>query len=168
MSPKQEAFFQKPKPTISSDDALWYENKPLGLNKLSIMMKDLLRCWFVQNLYKSLRSCNRHYDLVRCRDSRSSHYEYLRASRPSVQQLERCSDILSSALITTERSSEAHRVMTETMASTISLCTTATPTTSIELSSAAMSFNSLPNTIFNSCRIGNANIYVLPQSNSRF
>ena len=91
-------------------------------------------------------------------------------ARPSVQQLERCSDILSSALINTERSSEAYqRSITETMTSTTSLCTTATTAaTSVELSSATMSFNSLPNTIFNSCSIGNANIYVLPQSNSRF
>ena len=89
-------------------------------------------------------------------------------TRPSVQQLERCSGILSSTLITTERSSEAHGVMTETMTSTTSLNTAATPTTSVELSSAAMSFNSLPNTIFNSCSIGNVNIYVLPQSNSCF
>ena len=41
LNPKQEAFFQKPKPTISSDDAIWYENKLLGLNKLSTMMKEI-------------------------------------------------------------------------------------------------------------------------------
>ena len=179
LNPKQEAFFQNPKPTISSDDAMWYENKPLGLNKLSTMMKEIslgaglsktytnhcVRATAI-TIWSDAEIPARHIMNISGHASEQSIASY--NTRPSVQQLEKCSDILSSALITTERSSEAHRVMTETMTSTTSLCTAATPTTSIELSSAAMSFNSLPNTIFNSCNIGNANIYVLPQSNSRF
>ena len=150
LNPKQEAFFQKPKHTISSDDAMWYENKPLGLNKLFTMMKEIslgaglsktytnhcVRATAI-TIWSDAEIPARHIMNISGHASEQSIASY--NTRPSVQQLEKCSDILSSALITTERSSEAHRVMTETMTSTTSLCTAATPTTSVELSSAAMS-----------------------------
>ena len=41
LNPIQEAFFQKPKLRFSSSDEVWYENKPLGINKLSTMMKEI-------------------------------------------------------------------------------------------------------------------------------
>ncbi|KAK3721649.1 hypothetical protein QZH41_003672 [Actinostola sp. cb2023] len=41
LNPEQEAFFQRPKSPFKSTDSVWYENKPLGVNKLATMMKDI-------------------------------------------------------------------------------------------------------------------------------
>ena len=134
LNPKQEAFFQKPKPTISNNDAISYQNKPLGLNKLSTMMKEIslgaglsktytnhcLRATAI-TIWSGAKIPSRNIMNIYGHVSEQSIASY--DTRLSVQQLERGSAILSSALITSERSSMADRVMTKTTGSTTSLCT---------------------------------------------
>jgi len=40
-NPLCSAFFQRPKDSFSESDAVWFENRPLGKNKLGRMMTDL-------------------------------------------------------------------------------------------------------------------------------
>ena len=39
-NPRCEAFFQCPKRAATQEDQVWYDSKPLGVNKLGGMMKD--------------------------------------------------------------------------------------------------------------------------------
>ncbi|CAH3172905.1 unnamed protein product [Porites evermanni] len=39
LNPSCPAFFQKPKARFTTEDIVWYENSPLGVNKLGDMMK---------------------------------------------------------------------------------------------------------------------------------
>ena len=41
LNPACEALFQYPKRNWKPDDKTWYENRPLGINKLGDMMKDI-------------------------------------------------------------------------------------------------------------------------------
>ena len=41
LNPKQNALFQKPKRNFLSTDEVWFENSPIGVNKLGDMMKDI-------------------------------------------------------------------------------------------------------------------------------
>ena len=41
LNPLCNAFFQRPRPRIRSEDPVWYENKPLGVNSLGNMMKSI-------------------------------------------------------------------------------------------------------------------------------
>ena len=41
LNPECEALFQYPKRNWRPSDKVWYENRPLGLNKLSTMMKNI-------------------------------------------------------------------------------------------------------------------------------
>ena len=39
LNPRCEALFQYPKRAVTQKDQVWYDNKPLGVNKLAGMMK---------------------------------------------------------------------------------------------------------------------------------
>ena len=39
LNPRCEALFQDPKRAVTQEDQVWYDNKPLGVNKLAGMMK---------------------------------------------------------------------------------------------------------------------------------
>ena len=41
LNPSCKAFFQRPKPSITADDKVWYENKPIGVHELADMMKEI-------------------------------------------------------------------------------------------------------------------------------
>ena len=41
LNPNCEAFFQYPKRAVKPEDDVWYEKKPLGVNKLDGMMKEI-------------------------------------------------------------------------------------------------------------------------------
>lgn len=41
LNPSQKALFQRPKRNFKSTDQVWFENSPLGVNKLSSMMKEI-------------------------------------------------------------------------------------------------------------------------------
>ena len=41
LNPRCEALFQYPKRAVTKEDQVWYDNKPLGVNKLAGMMKEI-------------------------------------------------------------------------------------------------------------------------------
>ena len=41
LNPSCTAFFQQPKQGVTNDDAVWYANRPLGINRLGKMMKNI-------------------------------------------------------------------------------------------------------------------------------
>ena len=41
LNPSCSAFFQHPKQSVNTENAVWYENRPLGVNKLGEMMKTI-------------------------------------------------------------------------------------------------------------------------------
>ena len=73
-----EAFLQyaKRKGAEESDD-VWYENRPLGLNKLQRMMKDIIQ---------SFCESHGHHLMVRCPDILPSHNEYIRSPQQGQHQ----------------------------------------------------------------------------------
>ena len=104
-----QAFFQYPKRkgTEESDD-VWYENRPLGVNKLHRMMKDISNAPALSQIYTnySVRATAitlwsdaqisfRHIMNISGHRNEESikHYN----TRPSSSQLRQCSDVLSAA-----------------------------------------------------------------------
>ena len=41
LNPPCSAFFQHPKQSLNPEDAVWYKNSPLGVNKFGEMMKTI-------------------------------------------------------------------------------------------------------------------------------
>ena len=41
LNPNQTTFFQKPKRNFLLSDKIWFENSPIGVNKLGDMMKEI-------------------------------------------------------------------------------------------------------------------------------
>ena len=115
LNPRQEAFYQRPKPSVQSTDTVWYENKPLGVNKLASMMKEISTGAGLSKIYTnhSVRATaitvlsnnsvpTRHIMSISGHSNEQSLSSY--NSRPSADQLKRCSAIISAA-VTTESSS---------------------------------------------------------------
>ena len=110
------AFFQYPKMNAKPEDEVWYDAKPLGVNSLANMMKKISEAAGLSKIYTnhSIRATaitlwsnagvpNRHIMSISGHRNEQSlaHYN----SRPSVSQLHNCSDVLSRALSTGNKSS---------------------------------------------------------------
>ena len=168
LNPKQQAFYQRPMPNVNISDPTWYENKPLGVNKLRGMMKEISLGAGLSRIYTnhSVRATAitiwsdaevpaRHIMSISGHSNEQSIASY--NTRPSVQQLKNCSDILSNTLAN-GRATGGHQAET---------ATTATATSAIQLSTSSNSvaLNTFPSGIFNGSSIGHANVFVLPQNN---
>jgi len=110
LNPESEAFFQYPKnKNWAPNNPIWYDNKPLGVNKLGSMMKDISQAAELSQIYTnhSVRAtaitlwsnagvANRHIMAISGhRNEQSlSHYN----TRPSSVQLHHCSEVLSRSL----------------------------------------------------------------------
>ncbi|CAH3033946.1 unnamed protein product, partial [Pocillopora meandrina] len=103
------AFFQYPKRAVKPEDNVWYENKPLGVNKLDGMMKEISKLASLSRIYTnhSVRATaitlwsdaqvpSRHIMATSGHRSEASLKSY--NTRPSSEQLRACSDILSGAM----------------------------------------------------------------------
>ena len=104
-----EAFFQYPKRKGAEvSDVVWYENRPLGVNKLQSMMRDISKAAALSQIYTnhSVRATaitlwsdaqisSRHIMNISGHRNEESikHYN----TRPSSSQLRQCSDVLSAA-----------------------------------------------------------------------
>jgi hypothetical protein len=110
LNPKCAAFFQFPKRNWSPDDAIWFENRPHGVNKLSVMMKQISEEAQLSMVYTNhcVRAtaitlwsdgglANRHIMAISGHRNEQSLKSY--NSRLSSKQLRQCSDILSSSLL---------------------------------------------------------------------
>ena len=110
LNPQCSAFFQFPKRFWKgSQETVWFENRCLGVNKLGEMMKDLSRAAALSKIYTnhSVRATaitlwsdaglsNRHIMSLSGHKNENSLRSY--NQRPSSQQLQLCSNVLSSAL----------------------------------------------------------------------
>ncbi|CAB4010182.1 Transposable element P transposase, partial [Paramuricea clavata] len=109
LNPACEALFQYPKRNWKPDDKTWYENRPLGINKLGDMMKDISTAAGLSKIYTNhcVRATsitlwsnagltNRHIMSISGHRNEQSLQHYNR--RPSTSQLKRCSEVLSEAL----------------------------------------------------------------------
>ena len=113
LNPSCSVFFQHPK---QSEDAVWYENRPLGVNKLGEMMKTIsvgeklsqlctnhsVRASAI-TLLSDANVPDRHIMFISGHSSEQSVAHY--SSRPSVSQLENVSDTISNALENHQRQS---------------------------------------------------------------
>ena len=109
LNPNCEAFFQYPKRAVKPEDDVWCENKPLGVNKLDGMMKEISKLASLSRIYTnhSVRATaitlwsdaqvpSRHIMAISGHRSEASLKSY--NTRPSSEQLRACSDILSGAM----------------------------------------------------------------------
>jgi len=113
LNPKCDSLFQYPRRNWSVDDSdnVWYEARPLGVNKLDGMMKAISEEAQLSKLYTNhcVRATaitlwsnagipNRHIMAISGhRNEQSlSHYN----TRPSTSQLRNCSEVLSRSLVT--------------------------------------------------------------------
>ena len=161
LNPSCPAFFQKPKARFTTEDIVWYENSPLGVNKLGDMMKIISKGANLSQVYTnhSVRASaitvlsdanvpDRHIMFVSGHSSEQSISHY--SARPLAPQLESVSDTISNALQYNQTQS--------TQISTVSSTPSATPliessnrmASSVSMSSASASF---PSGFFNNCNI---------------
>ena len=109
LNPRCEALFQYPKRAVTKEDQVWYDNKPLGVNKLAGMTKEISKLASLSKIYTnhSVRATaitlwsdrqvpSRHIMAISGHRSEASLRNY--NARPSSEQLRACSDILSSTL----------------------------------------------------------------------
>ena len=109
LHPECEALFQYPKRNWRQTDKIWYENRPLGVNKLSAMMKEISSAANLSRVYTnhSVRATaitlwanagltNREIMAISGHRNESSLQSY--HNMPSAHQLRKCSDVLSLAL----------------------------------------------------------------------
>ena len=109
LNPKNDAFFQYPKKQWKYDDEIWYDAKPIGVNKLENMMKSISEASKLSKVYTNhcVRATaitlwsnagmqNRHIMAISGHRSEQSlaHYN----TRPSISQLQRCIEVLSRSL----------------------------------------------------------------------
>ena len=118
INPKCSAFFQYPKSNVRPEDNVWFEQRPWGVNTLANMMKKISEVAGLSTTYTNhgIRATaitlwsnagvpNWHMSISGHRNEQSlAHYN----SRPSISQLQNCSDVLSRALAVTEASYAIH------------------------------------------------------------
>ena len=109
LNPKSSAFFQYPRRNWAPSNPVWYDNKPLGINKLDSMMKEISQVAQLSRVYTnhSVRATaitlwsnagvpNRHIMAISGHRNEQSlaHYN----TRPSTAQLLHCNEVLSSRI----------------------------------------------------------------------
>jgi hypothetical protein len=167
LNPKCTAFFQHPRSNVALHDAVWYENRPLGVNKLGEIMKSISIGAELSKVYTNhsvrasaitlLSSTNipdRHIMLVSGHSNEQSIAHY--SSRPTPSQLENVSDTFSSALENLP-SVNMERSLT-TVSNSASVNTSITDATTNTSANVSLSMSSFPAGFFTSCNIGNVQV----------
>ena len=80
LHPKQVALFQKPRRNFTSGDQIWFENCPIGVNKLGAMMKKNLTDAKL-SLQQPLREIDYSHSVGCRRDSYSQNHANLRPQK---------------------------------------------------------------------------------------
>lgn len=170
LNPKQEAFFQKPRSDAKFEfsDAVWCENKPLGVNRLSKIMREISPGANLSKTYTN--DCVQATATTLWSDSCISAHHIMSISghvneqslasynrRPSTSQLKNCSDILSTAL-------EHGRAPVPNAITQLPTGPYTASTSSVSL----MASNLPLGGIFNSCHIRQVQVFMLPQNGSAF
>ena len=171
LNPACKALFQYPKRNWKPADETWFENRPLGVNKLGDMMKDISAAAALSKkytnhcvratsitLWSNAGLTNRHIMSISGHRNEQSLQHYNR--RPSTTQLKRCSEVLSEALGNETGQSDGH-VAVQRRRTVESLQTnSASTTTTVTSQSSTVQIENLPNfgSMFSGCSIGNVNI----------
>ena len=167
LNPRQQAFFQKPREKFQQSDQVWFENKPLGINQLSTIMKQIsigagLSKKYTNHCVRATAitlwsdSCvpARHIMSISGHANEQSLASYNR--RPSTSQLKNCSDILSHAL-------QKGRAPAQTATAVASFSNSSSSTVT-STAVAQIPADSSIHGIFNSCNIGQAQVFILSQN----
>lgn len=170
LNPRQQAFFQKPRAKFEQSNQVWFENKPFGVNQLSMMMKQIsigagLSKKYTNHCVRATAitlwsdSCvpARHIMSISGHANEQSLASYNR--RPSTSQLKNCSDILSHAL-------QKGRAPEQT-ATAVASFPTSSSSTITSTAVAQIPADSSVQGIFNSCNIGQAQVFILSQNASK-
>ena len=171
LNPFCTAFFQYPKPSVTKEDTVWYENRPLGVNKLGDMMKVISVGAELSQIYTNhsvrasaitlLSNANvpdRHIMFVSGHSSEHSLAHY--SSRISVTQLESVSDIISNAVEDNQPQSTEISIITEAPR----IQSSNRMASNVSMSTATASF---PSGFFNACNFqGNVQVFFGSQSRS--
>ena len=109
LNPSCTAFFQQPKQGVTNDDAVWYANRPLGINRLGEMMKNISAGAKLSQIYtnhsvrttgitllpsRNIPDCHIMFVSGHSNDHSKGHY----TAQPSGLQLEIVSGTISNAL----------------------------------------------------------------------
>ncbi|KXJ09607.1 hypothetical protein AC249_AIPGENE9445 [Exaiptasia diaphana] len=169
LNPSCKAFFQRPKPNVTFDDQVCYENKPIGVNTLSKMMEDISIGCSLSEVYTnhSVRATaitiwsdadipDRHITFVSGHSNEQSLAHYNRT--PSAPQLRRFSDTMSSAL-GCSNTLDIYRPNVIDEQRNPPLPLQATTSTAV-YSSSQTTMNAFPGGLFNSCSFGNTKVYI--------
>ena len=163
LNPKNDAFFQYPKKNWSYDDEVWYDARPIGVNKLDNMIENiseeakLLKAYTNHSvrataitLWSNAGVQNRHIMAISGHRSEQSlaHYN----TRPSTSQLQHCSDVLSRNL-TAESSFSPH-------GTTINQINTHTQIQEQVAMTAGTTSSCYLGSLFNNCTVQQAHVHV--------
>ena len=163
LNPKYDAFFQYPKKHWKYDE-VWYDARPIGVNKLDGMMRDISRATELSKAYTnhSVRATaitlwsnvgvqNRHIMAISGHRSEQSlaHYN----TRPSTSQLQQCSDVLSRSLNAENSFLSGNSINDRTQIQEHSAMTTGTS-------------SSFLGSLFNNCTVQQAHVHVTLGSDS--
>ena len=163
LNPECTAFFQYPKRKWSPSNSIWYENRPLGIQKLGTMMKEMSEAAGLSKKYTnhSVRATaitlwsnaglsNRHIMAISGHRNEQSLRSY--NARPSSTQLQHSSDVLSNALSVTSVPSTSVQIHPQAPQAQI-------------LSQSAQSFyrNATFTNMFSGCSIGSVQVVVKPR-----
>ncbi|XP_031573720.1 uncharacterized protein LOC116307592 [Actinia tenebrosa] len=165
LNPLQEAFFQKPRSNFEHSDDIWYQNKPLGVNRLSKLMKEISLGAGLSKMYTN--HCVRATAITLLSDAGVPARHIMRISghaneqslassnrRPSTSQLQNCSEIISHAL---EKGKTPTSCKTSLQAQQVPLASTLS-----EFSPSVVASNASLNSMFNSCNIGQVKVFISP------
>ena len=111
LNPKYDSFFQYPRKNWSVGDNVWHEARPVGVNSLDSMMKNISEAASLSQPYTnhSIRTTaitlwsnagipNRHIMAISDHRSEQSLVHY--NTRPTTSQLRNCSEAVSRSLVT--------------------------------------------------------------------
>lgn len=174
-NPKCEAFFQYPKrsPVVESDES-WFENRPLGINKLGSMMKDISKAAGLSKIYtnhcvrataitlwSNAQVPSRHIMNISGHRNEDSikHYN----TRPSADQLRTCSNVLSEACSTANNRESNHQEVADYRSDVVPAVRNQTVAVAVlDRSSQQNSVNTVLGSggVFNSCQIHTVNVYI--------
>ena len=175
LNPACDALFQYPKRKPA--DQTWYENRPLGVNKLGNMMKDISAAAGLSTIYTNhcVRATsitlwsnagltNRHIMSISGHRNEQSLQHY--SHRPSTSQLKRCSQVLSEPLGNKTVQSDGYvavqrkRTTESLQANSNNSISSHVATASFTSQSSTVQMQNQPNfgSLFSGCSIGNVNV----------
>ena len=163
-----EAFYQYPRRKWSAKSLTWFENRPLGVNKLGCMMKEISEEAQLSQLYTNhcVRATaitlwsiaglsNRHIMAISGHRNEQSLKSY--NSRPSSIQLQQSSDVLSRGLSTRDDSSFPSEINESTICRQLP-CSRPCSSKNLSAQTNPMIENTAFANLFSGCSIGSVQI----------